>query len=378
MDFNFTSEQERLRKSARDFLKTECPSSFVLEMEADKTGYSPELWRKMQELDWMALIIPEQYDGVGGEFLDLMIMLEEMGRACTPGPFFSTIVLGGLSIMDWGNESQKKRFLPGIANGEIKITLADSEPETTRYSPYPISTVVTVQDTGYTINGTKLFVQDAEVADYMLVSTRTFDSGSIRDGISLFIVDAKSPGISLTPLQTIGGDKQYEVVFDEVKVLEADILGGVYDGGRQLDSILQKATVCKCAEMVGGGQMVLEMATEYAKERKQFGKPIGAYQAIQHHCANMLIDVESSRFITYKTAWMVSQNLPCVKQVAITKAWVSDRYKNVAGLGHQVQGAAAYIIEHAMPLYSRRASASAVAFEDSNYCRQVVASELGI
>ena len=160
--------------------------------------------------------------------------------------------------------------------------------------------------------------------------------------------------------------------------MEADILGGGYDGGRQLDSILQKATVCKCAEMVGGGQMVLEMATEYAKERKQFGKPIGAYQAIQHHCANMLIDVESSRFITYKTAWMVSQNLPCVKQVAITKAWVSDRYKNVAGLGHQVQGAAAYIIEHAMPLYSRRASASAVAFGDSNYCRQVVASELGI
>ncbi|MCP4628228.1 MAG: acyl-CoA dehydrogenase, partial [bacterium] len=174
--------------------------------------------------------------------------------------------------------------------------LADSEPETTRYGPYPISTVATIQDRGYIINGIKLFVQDAEVADYMIVTAR-----SIKDEIFLFIVDAKSPGISLTPLQTLGGDKQYEVIFNDVKVLEADILGDLNDGRRQLDSILQKASICKCAEMVGGGQKVLEMATEYAKERKQFGKPIGAYQAIQHHCANMLIDIESSRFITYKT-----------------------------------------------------------------------------
>ncbi len=378
MNFDFTAEQKRLRKAARDFLKTECPSSFVLEMEAHETGYAPELWRKMKELDWMALVIPEKYNGVGGDFLDLIIMLEEMGRVCTPGPFFSTIVLGGLSLMDWGTESQKKQFLPKIANGEIKITLADCEPETTRYSPYPTSTVAKARDTKYVINGTKLFVQDAQVADYLIVSARTFDTGSSREEISLFVVDAKRPGISLTPLRTLGGDKQYEVSLNEVEVSAEEILGGLNGGGRRLESILQKASICKCAEMVGGAQMVLEMSTDYAKKRKQFGKPIGVYQAVQHHCANMLIDVESSRFISYKTAWMLSQNMPCAKQVAITKAWVSDRYKRVAGLGHQVQGAAAYIVEHDMPLYSRRASASSIAFGDGNYHRRVVARELGI
>ncbi len=378
MDFDFTSEQKRMRKAARDFLKTECPMSFVLEMEADKTGNSSQLWQKMKDLDWMALVIPEKYNGVGGDLLDLIIMLEEMGRVCNPGSFFSTIVFGALSIMDWGSEEQKQDFLPRIADGDIKLTLAYTEPETTKYTPYSAATTANAENDGFLIEGTKLFVQDAEAADYIIVSARTSGRGVEKEGISLFIVDSKSSGVSITPLQTIGGDKQYEVSFDKVKVMADSLLGTLDNGGSQLDSILEKATICKCAEMIGGAQMVMEMSTDYAKQRRQFGKPIGVYQAVQHHCANMLINIEGGRYITYKTAWLVSQNIPCTKQVAVSKAWVCDGYKRVTALGHQIFGAVGYIIEHEMPLYSRRASAASVIFGDSNYQRQVIASELGM
>jgi alkylation response protein AidB-like acyl-CoA dehydrogenase len=378
MDFNFTEEQKILQKTARDFLQSECPSSFVLEMENDEKGYTTELWHKMAELGWMALIIPEEYDGVGGNFLDLNVMLEEMGRACLPGPFFSTITLGCLSIMESGDESQLHNFLPRIATGDIVLTLALTEPEMTKYDPFLIRVNAMAQDDSYVIRGSKLFVPDAHVANYFVCAARTSGGARSKDGITLFLLDAKNSGIHITPLKTLAGDKQFEVTFDGVKVTKENILGQLNEGGVYLEKILQKAAVCKCAEMVGGAQKVLDMATEYAKEREQFGRPIGSFQAVQHHCANMLIDIEGSRYITYKAAWMLSENIPCTKIVAAAKAWVGEAYKRVVGLGHQVMGATAYIIEHDMPLYSRRAKIAEVAFGDANFHRNVVAQEIGV
>jgi alkylation response protein AidB-like acyl-CoA dehydrogenase len=378
MDFNFTEEQKILKETARDFLAAECPSSFVLEMEEDEIGYTPELWRKMAELGWMGLIIPEEYEGVGGGFLDLIVMLEEMGRACLPGPFFSTVVLGATSIMEAGNESQLKEYLGEIATGEIKLTLAHSEPCFTRYDPYLIEVTASPEGSDYILKGTKLFVPDAHVADYMICVARTGGSKRSKEGISLFLVDAKSRGVKCTALKTISGDKQFEVAFEDVKVPKNSVLGEVNKGGEHLARILEKASICKCAEMLGGAQKVLDMASAYAKEREQFGKAIGSFQAVQHHCANMLMDIDGSRYITYKVAWMLRENIRCAKEVAVAKAWTGDAYKRVVGLGHQVLGATGYIIEHDMPLYSRRAKAAEIAFGDSNYCRQVVAQELGL
>ena len=377
MDFNLTEEQKILQKTARDFLGAECPSAFVREMETDEKGYTSELWNKMAELGWMALVIPEEYEGVGGTLLDLTIMLEEMGGACLPGPFFPTAI-SCLGIMEAGDEGQMKEFLPRIGAGELILTLALTEPLNTRYDPFLIATRAERKEDHYVINGTKLFVPDAHVADDFICVARTSGEPGSKEGITLFLVDSKSSGIQLTPMKTFAGDKQFEVVFDAVKVPEGNILGQLNQGGIHLEPILQKAAVCKCAEMVGGAQKVLDMATEYAKEREQFGRPIGSFQAVQHHCSNMLMDIEGGRFITYKAAWMLSRNIPCAKQVATAKAWVSEAYKRVAGLGHQVLGATGYMIEHDMTLYSRRAKLAEVAFGDANFHREAVAFELGL
>jgi alkylation response protein AidB-like acyl-CoA dehydrogenase len=378
MDFILTREQKSMQKAAREFLKAECTSEFVREMEADDTGYTPEFWRKMVELDWMALTIPEEYEGVGGSLIDLVLMLEEMGRACAPGPFFSTIVPGITSIVEYGSDSQKRALLPKIADGQLVMTLALAEVATTRWDPNMIAVDAAAASDGYIINGTKLFVADAHAADYIICVARTSGGSMDPTGITLFLVDAKTPGIEMRPLKTIGGDKQFEICFKAVQVQGENILGKLNEGGAHLKRILQVAAVCKCAEMVGGAERVLEMSSAYAKERQQFGKPIGSFQAVQHHCANMLIDLEGSRYITYKAAWMLDNRMACDKEVAIAKAWVSEAYKRIAALGHQVQGGAAFMAEHDMTLYSRRAAAAAVTFGDVGYYREVIAGSIGL
>jgi 3-oxocholest-4-en-26-oyl-CoA dehydrogenase beta subunit len=377
MDFHFTEEQKMLQKSARGFLQSECPSSFVLDMEADEKGYTRELWKKMAELGWMALVIPEKYNGVGAGLLDLLVMLEEMGRFCLPGPFFSTL-LGSLCIVAAGSEEQQKKLLPGVGSGDLILTMALAEPGNRRYDPFLVALEAKAGDDGFLIDGVKLFVPDAHVADYMVCSVRTSGVLGNKEGISLLLVDSKSPGIRLTPMKTIGGDKQYEVEFQRVAVPRDQILGSENQGGGILEQVLRKGSVCKCAEMIGGAQRVLDMATEYAKEREQFGRPIGSFQAVQHHCSNMLMDIEGSRYITYKAAWMLEQGIPCAKQVSSAKAWTSEAYKRVAGLGHQIMGATGYIIEHDMPLYSRRAKIAELALGDAGFHREVVAKELGL
>jgi len=192
------------------------------------------------------------------------------------------------------------------------------------------------------------------------------------------MVDARSPGIELSPLKTIGGDKQFEVIFKKVKVAKSNILGGLNQGSVLLKDILKYAAICNGAERVGGAEKVLEMASAYAKERRQFKKQIGSFQAIQHHCANMLIDLEGSRYITYKAAWMLGNNIPCDREISIAKAWVSDSYRKIVALGHQVQGGSAFMEEHDMPLYSRRAAAAIVAFGDAGYHREQVACLVGL
>jgi len=378
MDFIVTKEQKQMQKAAREFLKKECSSEIVRELEQSETGFSDRIWNKMAELDWMALIVPEEYDGVGGNLIDLILMLEEMGRACLPGPFFSTVVVGGMGIARFGSDVQKKSCLPRIADANMKVTLALSEPGSTRWDPFMISVTAQQEGSGYILNGTKLFVPDAHIADHAICVARTSGSGNDRSGITLFIVDLKSDGISMTPLKTVGGDRQYEVVFKDAGVEAIDILGEVNKGSDCLEYILNCAAVCKSAEMVGGAQNVLEMASDYAKERSQFGKQIGSFQAIQHHCADMLIVLEGARFMTYKAAWLLDNEESCDKEIAIAKAWTSDAYRQIVALGHQVQGGAAFMEEHDMQLFSRRAAAAAVAYGDADFHRERVARALGL
>ena len=376
MDFSLSETQEMLKKTARDFLSTECPTSVVkkLEQQGEDKAYLQQLWRKMAELGWLGLPFPEQYGGTGGNFADLVILLEEMGAVCLPGPYFSTVVLGGMAIMEAGREEQKKRLLAEVTKGDCILTVAINEPDA-RYTPDSIMVSASKKGDNYVIKGTKLFVPDAHVANYIICVART---GNGEKDISLLILDAKSAGVKLTPLVTSIHDSQFEVTFSEVEVTESAILGEVNQGWEAVEKLLQKANAAKCAEMMGGAQRVLEMTTEYAKQRVQFDHPIGSFQSVQHHLSNMLIDVEGSRWMTYQACCLISEGIPCQFEVSAAKAWVSEAYRRVTALGQQIHGGVGFILDHDMPLYYKRAKQWESLFGDSDSHRELVARELGM
>ena len=377
MDLGLNEEQEMLRESARDFLRRECPKQLVRQLDESDEGYSRQLWRKMAGLGWMGLVFPEKYEGSGHSFLDLAILLEEMGYNIVPGPFFSTVVLGGLTILTAGNEEQKMEFLPKIARGEMILSLALTEPAAS-YDAASVKTEATARNGRYVIKGTKLFVLNANVADYILCVARTKKTRNPEDGITVFLVDARSPGVTCTLLRTLARDKQCEVIFDDVTVSGKSVVGKKDEGWPIAKDVLQKAAVAKCAEMVGGAQAALDMAVNYAKERVQFGRPIGSFQAIQHYCANMTTDVSGSRFVTYKAAWKVSEGLPAALDAAIAKAWVSEAYGRVALSAHQIFGAIGFTMDHDIHLYYRQAKAAEIIFGGADFHRAIVAQELGL
>jgi len=377
MDLGFSEEQEMLRTMARDFLANECPKSLVREMEEDEKGYSPELWRKMAELGWFGLVFPEKYGGTEGSFLDLGVLMEEMGRALLPGPFVPTVVQAGLTIMNHGSEEQKQQFLPKIANGDLIMTLALTEPMG-RYSPDSVTLKGEASGDGFVLSGVKLFVPDAHVSDYMIVVARTKDGADKSDGITLLIVDSKSAGVAVTPLKTIASDKLCEVKFDKVKVLKANVLGQVDKGWAIVKDIMEKATVAQCLLLVGEAQVAFEMSVQYAKDRVQFGRPIGSFQAIQHKCANMVTDVDGARFITYQAAWRVSEGLPAAMEISMAKAWTSDATRRVVAEAHQIHAGIGFTKDYDLQLYFRRQKAGEVTWGDGDWHRELVAQQLGL
>ena len=376
MDFGLSEGQEMLKEAARDFLSTNCPKSLVREMEEDKKGYSPELWHKMAGLGWMGLIFPEEHGGGGGNFLDLAVLLEEMGRALLPGTFFSTVVLSGLLLLEAASEKQKRELFPKIAQGQAILTIALHEPET-ELAPAFLTTKAVPQGNDYIISGTKLFVPDAHVANHIICVARTTDANA-SEGLTLFLVDGNSSGLQCNLLETMAGDKQCEVVFDGVRVPRENIIGETDKGWAYIEKVMPKVAVAKSMEMMGGAQQVVEMAAEYARTRVQFERPIGSFQAIQHHCANMLIDVNSSRFLAYRTAWMISEGIPCLKECYMTRAWVNDAYRRVVRLGVQVHGGIGIIKEYDMELYFRRGKMAEFAFGSADFWREKLAAEIGL
>lgn len=377
MKLSLSEEQEIMKRNARNFLKKECPTSLARELEEDEEGFSPELWRKMAELGWMGLILPFDYGGSGGNFLHLAVLLEEMGRACAPSWYFSTVVLGAQIILDTGTEEQKDRLLPPIGSGESIGTLALLEPQS-GYDIARIETTSSRNGDGFSIDGVKLFVPDVHIADWMVCVTKGKGKNGGAPGLNLFFVDRKSPGISTTPLKTISGDKLFEVELDGIKVPAENRLGDGEQEMAQVQKILQRAALAKCAEMVGGAQMVLDMTVNYARQRVQFNRPIGSFQAIQHHLANMVIDLDCSRYLTYYAAWMLSEGIPCEKEIAMAKAFTSDAYINVTRLGQQVHGGTGLMEEHDMQIYFRRAKAAALSLGNATFQREMVAREMGL
>jgi alkylation response protein AidB-like acyl-CoA dehydrogenase len=376
MDLRFTETQEILKKMARDFLTTECPKTLVRKLEQSNEGYSPDIWKKMADLGWMGLIIPEEYGGMGYAFQDLVVLLEEIGRNILPGPLIATVT-STFPILQAGTEEQKKELLPKIAKGELILTTALLETEGV-FDTSGISVKATPKGNDFVINGTKLFVEMAHVANCIVCVTRTKDSASPQKGITLFMVDAKTPGISCEVMPTIAADKLCEVSFKNVNVPKKNILGKTDEGWPIVEMMLRKGAIAKCAESIGGIETCVEMTVAYSKERVQYERSIGSFQALQHKMADMWTAMETSRYLVYEVAWMESEGLPCAKETSMAKAYVNEVYKDVSKWAVRLHGAIATSADHDIPLYYRRSKAADIAFGNTDFHREIVAQKIGL
>ena len=374
MDFGFSEEQEMLRDAAKRFLTDNCSTKFVRQMMADATAHDPAFWQKLVQQGWPGLLIPEQYGGTNGTFLDLTVVIEEMGKALLPGPFPAAALLGAPTFVEGASDALKREFLPKMAEGKFIATVAIAE-AAGRFDAGGIELKGTKKGAGYTLNGEKFFVPDAHVADVIVVAART-GAGTSAEGITLLCVPAKEKGVTVTQLKTVDMTRRVcHVKFEDV---QADTLIGTADAGWPvLQRVLDIATAALTTEMVGTAQKALEMAVEYAKTRVQFGKPIGSFQAIKHKCVDMMVAVENARSLTYYAAWTVDERVAEAQTaVPMAKAYASDMAKNVTSEAIQVHGGIGFTWEHDMHLYHRRALAGEANFGNAPIHRETVARSL--
>lgn len=377
MDFDLNEQQNMLKTMAHDFLVNECTKARVRELEKDEKGYDASVWSKMVDLGWLGLIFPEEYNGTGADFLDLVILMEEMGKNILPGPFFSTVGLCALPMLKFGTETQKKKYLVPIADGKSIWSLALSEKSGT-FDSSEINATASFDGKHYVINGEKWFVPFAHVADYLIVACRTGRSESAGEGITLLIVKTKSRGVTVSLIPSIAGDGQCRVRFKNVKAGRQDILGKVGNGWKVIDYLRQRATVLKCAEVSGACQAVLEMTQAYAKERKQFDKPIGGFMAIQHKLVDMLTDVEGLQYLVYYAAWMLSAGEKADTYISMAKAKANEVHQKVCIDGIKIHGAIGFTMDHDIGCYFRRVKAAEFVLGDTDLHLDKVAAGIGL
>ena len=371
MNFAFSEEQEELRKTVRSFLDSKSPETEVRRLMDTDDGYDPAVWSQMgEQMGLQGLAIPEEFGGSGYSFVELGVVLEEMGRALLCAPYFSTVVLAANTLLQSGDDAAKKDFLPGIAAGETIATLAYTEPSG-KWDESGVTMEATQDGEGWTLNGTKMFVLDGHTADLIIVAART------AGGVSLFTVVGDADGLTRTALSTMDQTRKQAKL--EFAGTPARLLGTEGQGWAVLSTVLDLAAVALAAEEVGGGQKVLDMAVEYAKVRVQFGRPIGSFQAIKHKCADMLLEVESAKSAAYYGMWCAAEmndELPSVASLA--KAYCSEAYFHAAAENIQIHGGIGFTWEHPAHLYFKRAKSSELLFGDPTYHRELLAQRIGI
>ena len=378
MDIGFSEEQELLRDTARKFLDSQCDTKFVRRLMATETAITPEFWHKLAENGWLGITYAEDDGGAGLGLLDLVVLMEEVGRAVMPGPYPATVLLGGAAIAEAGSAAQRREWLPRIASGDAKATLAWTEPNA-RWDAAAIAAPARESGGGFTLSGNKMFVPDAHLADALVVAARTRDGSTMEDGVSLFLVPRGTAGVEIKLLPSIDETrKTCEVRLDNVALPATALLGGLHQGWAPLARVADQAAVALSAEMCGAAQRVLDITVDYAKMRTTFGKPIGSYQGVKHKCADMLIEIENAKSLTYYAAWAVDENDPDAPMaVSMAKAAASDAGRKVCAAGIQLHGGIGMTWEHDLHLYLRRAKADEVALGDATWHRERIARLLG-
>ena len=370
MNFGFTEEQELLRKTARDFLADHAPIKRAREVMEGAESQAPEIWSEMAELGWMGLTIPETYGGADLSMIELAIVLEALGRSLAPVAFLPTMI-AACALHEVGSEPQRREWLPRIAAGETVATLAITETRGTE-EPGDLALAATA-DGGWTLRGSKLFVPDADIADLLVVAARVGGEG--ERGLGLFLVPRETDGVSVTPQRSMDQLRNlHHVEFDGAQLPEDSLLGGDSDAWSKIQRVLDRARVMICAEMVGGAEKCLEDSVQYAKERVQFGKPIGVNQAIKHKCADMLFRVESAKSITYYAACAAREdNEEAAVTASMAKSYVSEAYRHVSAENIQIHGGVGFTWEYDCHLYFKRAKSDEAWLGDGTLHRERVA-----
>ena len=370
MNFAFSEEQETLREFVRNFLEEKSAEAAVREQMETDDGFDPDVWQQMREqMGLQSLIVPEEFGGQGFGYVELIVVLEEMGRALLCAPFFSSVVLAANTLIHSGDETAKADLLPKIASGTI-ATLAFTE-ENGKWDESGITMQASESSNGYTLDGSKMYVLDGNTAEIILVAAKT------ANGVSLFHVDAGADGLTRTSLATMDQTrKQSKLDFSGTP---ATLIGEEGKGWDTLSTVLDLAAVGLAAEQVGGAQMCLDMAVEYAKVRVQFGRPIGSFQAIKHKCADMLLEVESAKSAAYYAGWCAAEmNDELPSTASLAKAYCSEAYFHAAAENIQIHGGIGFTWEHPAHLYFKRAKSSELLFGDPTYHRELLAQRIGI
>ncbi len=371
MNFAFSDEQEQLREFVRSFLDDKSSEAAVREQMATEQGYDPDVWKQMAEqMGLQAIAIPEEFGGQGFGFVELIVVLEEMGRSLVCAPFFSSVVLAANALLLSGDDAAKAAHLPGIAAGETIAALALTE-ENGQWDESGVTMQASASGDGWTLSGTKSYVLDGHIANLIVVAART------DKGVSLFTVDAEAEGLTRTALSTMDQTrKQAKLDFSNVS---ATLIGTEGEGWAVLEQVLDLAAVALAAEQVGGAQKCLDMSVEYAKVRVQFGRPIGSFQAIKHKCADMLLEVESAKSAAYYAGWCAAEMNEELPQVAsLAKSYCSEAYFHAAAENIQIHGGIGFTWEHPAHLYFKRAKSSELMFGDPTYHRELLAQRIGI
>ncbi|HAA94961.1 MAG TPA: hypothetical protein DHW65_00480 [Dehalococcoidia bacterium] len=354
MDLGLTQQQEILRTSAREFLDAECPTTLVREAESSDTGHSPELWRKMADLGWLGMGVPEAYGGLGASLSDQAVLHEELGRALAPGPLLASSVLAAQVLALAGSDTQKDGLLPGVVSGQTVLTLARGERLETASN-----------GSGLTLSGESLFVSHAGLADHIICATSPA-IGAWPD-TTLALVDGDAEGVFKTPMDSVANHPQYMVEFDDVSLPAEAVLGEIAGGMPALESAMAQATLLQCAQTLGRAEKVLEMVLDYAQSRVPFGRPIGTFQAVQHRCANLKVALDCGRMLTYQAAWKLDSSQPADEEIAMAKAQAGTLSRLATETGHTVFAGISFTVEHDMQLYSSRAKIAEANLGDTEY-----------
>ena len=375
MDMEFTEEQQALQTTARSFLSAESPLSAAREMESSEDGFSRELWKKMADLGWLGLTHSEDVGGAGMGSVELVVLAKELGRTLCPSPYIQTVILAGGAIAATASNEQKQRLLPAIISGEMVIAFALQE-ENTFYDARGVSAKATKDGDGYVLNGTKMFVEFASAADRVLVVARTAGEPPANDGLAMFLVDPNDVNIQLEPLNTMARDRQFQMKLDGVKVAPEDVIGTPGEAWDALEGVIERGVVALCGYMVGASESIHATTTAFAKERIQFGRPIGSFQAIQHYLALSITEILAADTTAFYAAWTLDEGEPSREIVAKAKAFAGDTFRKASDLGAQIHGGIGYDESMDTTLFLRRGKQYQLSMGGTGFWEDVIAEEI--